>query len=81
MHLLSSPIYKVSLLDNALIITPYDANLATETAKLRLLTKQFGLSPGDRACLALGLQLQLPVLTSDQAWMNLSIGVVIQLIR
>ena len=69
------------LLGNALFITPYDANLATETAKLRLLTKQLGLSLGDRACIALGLQSQLPVLTSDQAWMNLSIGVVIQLIR
>jgi ribonuclease VapC len=69
------------LLNNALIITPYDATLAIETAKLRNLTKSFGLSLGDRACLALGIQSQLPVLTSDKAWMNLNIGVTVQLIR
>lgn len=69
------------LLNNVLFITPYDAALAIETAKLRRLTKPFGLSLGDRACLALGIQSQLPVLTSDQAWTNLSLGITVQLIR
>jgi ribonuclease VapC len=69
------------LLNNALMIAPFDADLAQATAKLRPLTRSSGLSLGDRACLALGIQTQLPVLTSDQAWGNLTIGVVVQLIR
>jgi ribonuclease VapC len=69
------------LLNNALMIAPFDAALAQETAKLRPLTQSSGLSLGDRACLALGIQTQLPVLTSDQAWSSLSIGVVVRLIR
>ncbi|MFM2432784.1 MAG: hypothetical protein RLZZ511_3998 [Cyanobacteriota bacterium] len=69
------------LLNNALVIAPFDADLAQTTAKLRPLTRSSGLSLGDRACLALGIQTQLPVLTSDQAWNSLMIGVVVQLIR
>jgi ribonuclease VapC len=69
------------LLNNALMIAPFDAALAQETAKLRPLTQSSGLSLGDRACLALGIQTQLPVLTSDQAWSSLSIGIVVRLIR
>jgi ribonuclease VapC len=69
------------LLNNALMIAPFDAALAQETAKLRPLTRRAGLSLGDRACLALGIQTQLPVLTSDQAWMSLNIGAIVQLIR
>ena len=69
------------LLNHALIIRPFDADLAKQTAKLRVLTKQIGLSLGDRACLAFGLISQLPVLTSDRAWAKLNLGVVIQLIR
>jgi ribonuclease VapC len=69
------------LLNNALVIAPFDADLAQATAKLRPLTRSSGLSLGDRACLALGIQTQLPVLTSDQAWSSLTIGVVVQLIR
>jgi ribonuclease VapC len=69
------------LLNNALVIAPFDADLAQATAKLRPLTRSSGLSLGDRACLAIGIQTQLPVLTSDQAWSSLTIGVVVQLIR
>ena len=69
------------LLNTAIHIQPLDESLACEIAKLRLPTRQFGLSLGDRACLALALQLQLPVLTTDSAWANLNIGVSIKLIR
>jgi ribonuclease VapC len=69
------------LLNNALMIAPFDADLAQKTARLRPLTRSSGLSLGDRACLALGIQTQLPVLTSDQAWMSLHIGAMVQLIR
>ncbi|WP_068818474.1 type II toxin-antitoxin system VapC family toxin [Phormidesmis priestleyi] len=69
------------LLNTALYIQPLDEFLACEIAKLRLPTRSFGLSLGDRACLALALQLQLPALTSDSAWANLRLGVSIRLIR
>jgi ribonuclease VapC len=69
------------LLNNALIIATFDANLAQATAKLRPLTRSSGLSLGDRACIALGLQTQLPILTSDQAWNSLSTAATIRLIR
>jgi ribonuclease VapC len=69
------------LLNNALVIVPFDAAIAQETARLRPITRRIGLSLGDRACLALGIQLQLPVLTSDQVWGDSNVGVVVKLIR
>ncbi len=69
------------LLNNALMIVPFDASLAQKTAELRPLTRSSGLSLGDRACLALGIQTELPILTSDQAWMSLKIDAIVQLIR
>ena len=44
-------------------------------------TRALGLSLGDRACLALGLRGGLPVLTADHAWQQLTLGVVVQVIR
>jgi ribonuclease VapC len=44
-------------------------------------TKAFGLSLGDRACLALAIDQKAIALTSDRVWANLQIGVDIQLIR
>lgn len=45
-----------------MISTPIRPNAAA----LRPLTKPFGLSLGDRACLALAQRLGVPVLTSDR---------------
>lgn len=55
-----------------------DARLA---GMLRELTRVRGLSLGDRACLALGARLGLPVLTADRAWAELDVGVEVVLIR
>jgi len=44
-------------------------------------TRPYGLSLGDRACLALGTALGAPVYTTDQSWKNLKIGVRIHVIR
>ncbi|WP_127585680.1 type II toxin-antitoxin system VapC family toxin [Paenibacillus koleovorans] len=44
-------------------------------ADLRQHTRSYGLSLGDRACLALGIRLQLPVVTADRAWADLVLGV------
>ncbi len=44
-------------------------------------TRALGLSLADRACLALGLERKLPVLTADKAWKGLRVGVEIRVIR
>lgn len=44
-------------------------------------TRQSGLSLADRACLALAMRRELPVLTSDRAWSTLDLGIQVQLIR
>lgn len=69
------------LLNNSLeIVTMTEADAMT-IAQLRPQTKSVGLSLGDRACLALGLRLKLPVLTADRAWDALQIDLSIQIIR
>ena len=44
-------------------------------------TKDYGLSLGDRACLALAKYKNIPVLTADKAWTKLNFGIKIKLIR
>lgn len=44
-------------------------------------TERFGLSLGDRACLALAIALNAPVYTTEQAWRDLKVGVPIHVIR
>ena len=50
-------------------------------SKLRLLTREAGLSLGDRACLATALVLNRVALIADQAWMRLNLGITVQCIR
>jgi PIN domain nuclease of toxin-antitoxin system len=57
---------------------PADAEL---TASLRQSTRTHGLSLGDRACLALGLCFQCPVLTADLLWSKVDIGIEVIQIR
>jgi PIN domain nuclease of toxin-antitoxin system len=44
-------------------------------------TRARGLSLADRACLSLGLRLNLPVHTCDRAWAGLALPLEIQLLR
>jgi PIN domain nuclease of toxin-antitoxin system len=44
-------------------------------------TEKFGLSLGDRSCLALAIALKAPVYTTEQVWRNLKVGVPIHVIR
>lgn len=66
---------------NALVVLSTTEEEAEFIAKLRPKTKQRGLSLGDRACLALGLRLGLPVLTADYAWTELELDLSVQMIR
>lgn len=52
-------------------IIDFTADLAWEAARLRPLTKQYGLSLGDRACLALAIKLKIPAVTADKEWSKL----------
>lgn len=54
---------------------------ARASARFYPQTRPHGLSLGDRTCLALGLRLRLPVLTTDRAWATLSVGVEVRLLR
>lgn len=72
----------VELLDGLqLSIVGFDTSRAVAAARLRPMTKALGLSLGDRACIALAIELSLPVLTADRPWQRLDLGVEIQLIR
>jgi ribonuclease VapC len=62
-------------------VVAFDTELARIAARLRRATRGHGLSSGDRACLALAEKLRLPVLTADQAWRKLSIGLDIRFVR
>lgn len=67
--------------DLGLLVVPFDADGAIATGMLRLPTKAFGLSLGDRACLALARERKVPALTADRRWSGLDVGVEIRLIR
>jgi ribonuclease VapC len=54
---------------------------AAKVGELWRSTRQAGLSLGARACLALAIERDLPVLTADRAWAGLALPIDIQLIR
>jgi ribonuclease VapC len=54
-------------------IVAFTKDLAWEAARLRALTKQYGLSLGDRACLALAIRLNVPAVTADKEWSKLKL--------
>jgi len=63
---------------DAVAFTPEHARVA---GALIAQTRPLGLSLGDRACLALGLDLKAPIYTADRSWRNLKLGVRIHVIR
>lgn len=69
------------LLHEALLIEEFTYDDSIEAARLRPLTRHLGLSLADRACLALALRMEFPVLTADQAWAGLDLGLDIRVIR
>lgn len=63
------------------VVHPFTAEQAYLAGALRLPTRAHGLSFGDRACLALGIERKVPVLTADRAWVGIEVGVEIRLLR
>jgi PIN domain nuclease of toxin-antitoxin system len=59
----------------------FDRELAILAAALLPQTAPFGLSLGDRACLALARLRGLPAVTADRAWTRLDLGIPIEVIR
>ena len=72
-----------SMIDNIIPdIIPFTHEISITTGKLLTTTKPFGLSLGDRACLATAIHSNIDVYTTDKAWANLNIpDVKIHLIR
>lgn len=64
-----------------LSVAPFDIDDAEAAAALRSTTKQFGLSLGDRACLALAQRLGAKAMTTDRIWAALDLDIEIELIR
>ena len=72
-----------TLLALPLIVIDLDAHLAIEAGAMLAQTRPFGLSLGDRACLALAKREGLPALTADRSWMRAAplVGIEVRLIR
>ena len=62
-------------------VVDFTRDLAEDAGELVTHTRRFGLSLGDRACLALARREKLPVLTADRTWRDVEVGVRIELIR
>ena len=62
-------------------VKPFTERQARMAAELRARTRHAGLSLGDRACLALAMELEADVYTADRAWSTLDLPCRIHLIR
>jgi len=62
-------------------VEPFAPSTAELAARLYFETRQLGLSLGDRACLALGLEKGWRVYTADREWSRLTLGIDIRPIR
>jgi ribonuclease VapC len=73
---------RVILDELALDVRAHDAEAAYISAELYEQTNTYGRGLGDRSCMALGLQLELPVLTTDREWKKIKIkGLQLQHVR
>lgn len=62
-------------------IVLFDEEQACLAAEFKINSKQYGLSFGDCACLALAKVRNLAVLTADRAWKEINLGINVVLIR
>lgn len=59
----------------------FSSEQAKNAGSLIAQTRASGLSLGDRACLALAMELNAPVYTTDRSWKNLKLAIPVHLIR
>jgi len=78
---LAAELTQRGLLDGAITVEPFTAADAIDAGRLRPLTRDAGLSLGDRACLALARRLDAPALTADTDWQGAAHGVELRPIR
>ena len=71
------------LSDLDITVVPVGQEVAEEATRLRGLSRDAGLSLGDRFCLALARSLGVPALTTDRAWTDIAkpAGVKVELVR
>ena len=69
------------LLGGAVTVEAFTTADAIEVGLLRPLTRDAGLSLGDRACLALARRLGVPALTADTTWVQAALDVELRQIR
>lgn len=62
-------------------VCPYYEHQARIAAEVIAQTRPFGLSLGDRACLALAIDRKAIVYTTDRAWKDLHLGIAVEVIR
>ena len=71
----------VAALNTVSAVEPFTDGQAKIAGDLITTTEKYGLSLGDRSCLALAIALNAPVYTTEQLWKNLKVGVPIHVIR
>ncbi len=71
----------MQILGLGLEICPFTPEQARMAAELTATTRPYGLSLGDRACLALAIDRKATVYTADRAWKELGLGVEVEVIR
>ena len=62
-------------------VVPFDEEQSRMVGDLVIQTRHLGLSLGDRACLALGTVIKVPVYTAENTWKKLKVAVRIHVIR
>lgn len=67
--------------DFEVTVEAFEQKQAIRAGLMRPVTRAFGLSFADRACLALAAELGRPAVTADRAWARLDLGVEIKLVR
>ncbi len=78
---MTEPTIRDALQSLPLQVVTFDEEQAYDTGLLRPATRNLGLSLGDRACVGLARRLGAPVLTADQRWSRLSVGVDVTVTR
>jgi PIN domain nuclease of toxin-antitoxin system len=78
---LRAELAQAGVLGGSLEIRPFAEDDAVTAGELRPPTRPFGFSLADRACLALAVRTQLPVVTADRDWAEAPLPVAVELVR